>query len=127
MNTPQGLFYTKEHEWVRIADGKATVGITDFAQGELGDVVFVELPEVGSDLQQMKELGTIESVKTASDFYAPLSGRVVEINGDLENQPELVNSDPYGGGWLVVLEVGDLDAEKSNLLSAADYQALVSD
>tara|TARA_B100001123_G_C14700953_1_gene785263 strand:- start:66 stop:449 length:384 start_codon:yes stop_codon:yes gene_type:complete len=127
MNTPQDLFYTKEHEWVRIADGKATVGITDFAQGELGDVVFVELPEVGSDLQQMKELGTIESVKTASDFYAPLSGRVVEINGDLENQPELVNSDPYGGGWLVVLEVGDLDAEKSNLLSAADYQALVSD
>ena len=127
MNTPQDLFYTKEHEWVRIADGKATVGITDFAQGELGDVVFVELPEVGSDLQQMKELGTIESVKTASDFYAPLSGRVVEINGDLENQPELVNSDPYGGGWLVVLEVGALDAEKSNLLSAADYQALVSD
>ena len=127
MNTPQDLFYTKEHEWVRIADGKATVGITDFAQGELGDVVFVELPEVGSDLQQMKELGTIESVKTASDFYAPLSGRVVEINGDLESQPELVNSDPYGGGWLVVLEVGDLDAEKSNLLSAADYQALVSD
>ncbi len=127
MNTPQDLFYTKEHEWVRIADGKATVGITDFAQGELGDVVFVELPEVGSALQQMKELGTIESVKTASDFYAPLSGRVVEINGDLENQPELVNSDPYGGGWLVVLEVGDLDAEKSNLLSAADYQALVSD
>ena len=127
MNTPQDLFYTKEHEWLRIADGKATVGITDFAQGELGDVVFVELPEVGSDLRQMKELGTIESVKTASDLYAPLSGRVIETNGDLENQPELVNNDPYGTGWLVVLEVGDPGLEKSNLLSAADYRALVSD
>ena len=127
MNTPQDLFYTKEHEWLRIADGKATVGITDFAQGELGDVVFVELPEVGSDLWQMKELGTIESVKTASDLYAPLSGRVIETNGDLEKQPELVNNDPYGTGWLVVLEVGDPGLEKSNLLSAADYQALVSD
>ena len=127
MNTPQDLFYTKEHEWLRIADGKATVGITDFAQGELGDVVFVELPEVGSDLRQMKELGTIESVKTASDLYAPLSGRVIETNGDLEKQPELVNNDPYGTGWLVVLEVGDPGLEKSNLLSAADYQALVSD
>ena len=127
MNTPQDLFYTKEHEWVRIADGNATVGITDFAQGELGDVVFVELPEVGAELQQTKELGTIESVKTASDLYTPLSGRVVAINGDLENQPELVNADPYGGGWLVSLEVSDLEAEKSALLSAADYQALVTD
>ena len=127
MNTPQDLLYTKEHEWVRIADGNATVGITDFAQGELGDVVFVELPEVGAELQQTKELGTIESVKTASDLYTPLSGRVVAINGDLENQPELVNADPYGGGWLVSLEVSDLEAEKSALLSAADYQALVTD
>ena len=127
MNTPQDLFYTKEHEWVRIADGNATVGITDFAQGELGDVVFVELPEVGAELQQTKELGTIESVKTASDLYTPLSGRVVAINGDLENQPELVNADPYGGGWLVSLEVSDLEAEKSALLAAADYQALVAD
>lgn len=124
MNFPENLKYTKDHEWSRIEGDSVVVGITDFAQGELGDIVFVELPDVGKKLNAGESFGVAESVKTVSDLYSPLSGEVVEINTDLESKPELVNSSPYEGGWMVKIKVSDR-SELEKLLSAADYKALV--
>jgi glycine cleavage system H protein len=118
------LKYTKEHEWVRVEENTATVGITDFAQGELGDIVFVELPKVGLKIQQMKPFGTIEAVKAISDLFSPLSGEVIDINRELENNAAVINKDPYGAGWIMKLKISDKN-ELNSLLSAADYKALV--
>ena len=122
MNTPQDLFYTKEHEWLRIADGKATVGITDFAQGELGDVVFVELPEVGAQLSQGDNSGVVESVKAASEIYSPVSGEIVDANSLLEDAPDTVNSDPTGDGWFFKIKLSDA-SELDGLMDEATYKA----
>lgn len=127
MTFPEDLRYTKNHEWLRVGDdgGVATIGITDFAQSELGDVVFVELEPVGSTLAADSVFGTVEAVKTVSELYAPVSGTLAEINGDLESKPELVNSDPYDGGWMVKIEMSD-PAEVEALMSAEQYQAMVA-
>ena len=126
MEFPEGLLYTKEHEWLKVEDNQATVGITDYAQSELGDVVFVELPAVGEELEQSKRLGVVESVKTVSDLFSPLSGKIIEINTALEAEPELVNSFPFEKGWMIKLEIKD-KAEMKNLLSAADYKKFVEE
>ena len=118
------LKYTKEHEWVRIENNTATVGITDYAQGELGDIVFVELPKVGLKVAQMKPFGTIEAVKAISDIFSPLSGEVVDVNRELENNAVIINKDPYGAGWIIKLKFSDKNELKS-LLSADDYRGLV--
>lgn len=124
MEVPEDLLYTAEHEWVSIDDNIATVGITDYAQGELGDIVYVELPEEGESTKQMEPFGTIEAVKTVSDLYAPLSGKVIEVNGLLEEHPELINSDPYGEGWMIKLELSD-SSEISGLLSPEAYRGQI--
>ena len=124
MNIPQSLKYTKEHEWVREDGGTVTVGITDHAQGELGDIIFVEFPEIGQKIERDDPFGTIEAVKTVADLFAPISGTVIEINETLDDSPESVNQDPYGDGWMVkvsVLEAGELD----NLMSADQYQEMI--
>ncbi len=118
METPKDLLYTIEHEWIRIEGKKGVVGVTAFAQDQLGDVVFVELPEVGKKLAEDETFGVIESVKTVSDLYAPAAGTVVAVNKDLETQPELVNSDPYGKGWIIELELSD---KTDHLLSPEKY------
>lgn len=118
---PDGLWYTKDHEWARVEGNRARVGITDHAQHELTDVVYVELPALGRAAKKGEEIGVVESVKAASEVYAPLSGTVVEVNRALEDKPELVNKEPYGGGWFVVLEVAD-GAEASQLMDAAAYR-----
>jgi len=123
MDLPGDLKYTKEHEWVRIDGETGTVGITDFAQGELGDVVFVELPAVGAALTKDATFGTIEAVKAVSDLFAPLSGEVVEVNEALSATPELVNKEPYGNGWMVRIRLSNA-GEVASLLDAAGYQAL---
>jgi len=120
MSVPGDLQYTKSHEWVRVEDGVATVGITDHAQDELGDVVFVELPEMGATLAAGDSFGAVESVKAVSDLYAPVGGEVVEVNGALEDSPEKINEDPYGEGWILKLQISD----EGDLLSAADYEKL---
>ena len=120
MEIPNDLLYTIEHEWVRLKDNRATVGITDFAQGQLGDVVFVELPAEGTDLTKENNFGVVESVKTVSDIYAPVSGKVVAVNKDLESQPDLVNSDPYGKGWMIEIEFSNSNPEQ-NLLDPDQY------
>ncbi|MCA1948603.1 MAG: glycine cleavage system protein GcvH [Armatimonadetes bacterium] len=122
MNIPSELKYTKSHEWVRFENGVAVVGITDFAQSELGDVVYVELPEVGRALAEDEVFGTVESVKTVSELISPVPGKVVGVNPALANQPELVNSDPYGAGWMVKVEVS---GEAQGLLSADEYAATI--
>ena len=123
MSVPQELQYTKSHEWVRAEDEVVIVGITDHAQEELGDVVFVELPEEGDSLGAGDTLGTIESVKAVSDLYAPVGGEVVEVNGALEDTPENVNEDPYGEGWLVKIRT----SEEGDLLSAEEYEKVVEE
>jgi glycine cleavage system H protein len=123
MSVPGDLQYTKSHEWVRVEDGVATVGITDHAQDELGDVVFVELPEMGATLAAGDSFGAVESVKAVSDLYAPVGGEVVEVNGALEDSPEKINEDPYGEGWILKLQISD----EGNLLSAADYEKLLEE
>ena len=120
MEIPNDLLYSIEHEWVRLKDNRATVGITDFAQGQLGDIVFVELPSEGTELTRENTFGVVESVKTVSDVYAPVSGKVVAINKDLESQPELINKDPYGKGWMVEIEFSNSNPEE-NLLSSNQY------
>ncbi|MBB6098657.1 glycine cleavage system H protein [Deinobacterium chartae] len=124
MNTPQNLRYLKSHEWVRVDGNIATVGITDFAQDQLGDVVYVELPQVGRTVSAGESVAVVESVKTASDIYSPASGTVIEVNDDLEGSPERVNESPYEGGWLFKVELGDLHAD---LLDAAAYEAIAQD
>jgi len=121
---PAELKYTKDHEWAKEEDGKIRVGITDHAQKELGDIVFVELPEVGKKVKKGEQVATVESVKAVGEVYAPVSGEVVEVNTSLESSPELVNKDPYGEGWIFVLKVDD-PAALDALLDAAGYEALV--
>ena len=118
------LKYTKEHEWVKAEGGVATVGITDYAQKQLGDVVFVELPPVGNKVEQMKPFGVIEAVKAVSDLFSPVGGEVIEVNTQLESQSNLINSDPYGQGWIIKIKVKD-PKELDALLSSADYRKLV--
>ncbi len=122
MNIPADLHYTKDHEWIKIEGDTATVGITDFAQGELGDIVYVEIETEGESLEAGDVFGTVEAVKTVSDLFMPLSGEVIEVNSSLEANPEIVNSDPYGEGWMVKIKVSD---KGDALLSAEDYQAEV--
>jgi glycine cleavage system H protein len=124
MNVPEDLKYTREHEWVRIEDDIATVGITEFAQGELGDVVFIEIETVGESLGVGDTFGTIEAVKTVSDLYMPVSGEVIEFNKSLEETPELVNSEPYGKGWMIKIKMSS-SGDQDDLLSAEDYKSLI--
>ncbi len=124
MEFPKDLKYTKDHEWIRVAGDTGVVGITEYAQGELGDVVFVELPAVGAKLQQGKQFGTIEAVKTVSDLFAPVSGEVVEVNEALKDSPEVVNKDPYAGGWMVKVKISNA-TELDGLLDSAKYQEMV--
>lgn len=125
MDIPEELKYTKEHEWVKIEDKIATIGITDYAQGELGDIVFIELPNIDEDISKKDTFGTIEAVKAVSDMYAPLSGKVIGINEELDDDPMVINRDPYGSGWMLKLELSDLP-EADNLLSASEYRELVT-
>lgn len=123
---PADLRYTKDHEWVRVDGDVATIGVTDFAANQLGDVVFVDLPAAGKSVEQFATFGVVESVKAVSDLYAPVSGEVVEVNPDLSGQPELVNSDPFGGGWMIRVRVADA-AQIDGLLDAAAYDRLTSE
>ena len=123
MNIPEDLQYTKSHEWVRIEGDTATIGITDHAQDELGDVVFVELPEEGATFDAGESFGTVESVKAVSDLYTPVGGEVVEVNSSLEDAPEKINDDPYGEGWIVKLRT----SEEAELLSPEEYEKVVEE
>ncbi len=125
MTYPTDYRYTKEHEWVYLEGDRAKVGITEHAQSELGDIVFVELPEVGKRVNKGDNLATVESVKSVSDIYAPVSGEVVEVNKSLESAPETINKDPHGEGWIVVLKVAD-PKEADSLLDAAGYEKLIA-
>lgn len=124
MSYPEDLRYTKEHEWVRVAGDVGAIGITDHAQKELGDIVYVDLPKVGANIEQGKSLGSVESVKAVSDIYSPVSGEVIEVNDSLAQAPEKLNQDPHGAAWLVKIRMSAPD-EAKKLLSAADYQAYV--
>lgn len=124
MNIPENLKYTKDHEWVSLKDGIATVGITDFAQSELGDIVYVDVDSLDETLEQNEVFGSVEAVKTVSDLFMPMSGELVEFNEGLEDAPEKVNSDPYGEGWMIKIKVSDA-SEFESLLNAADYKDLI--
>ena len=124
MNIPANLKYTKEHEWIAIDGDVATIGITDFAQSELGDIVYVEIETVGESLSKDEVFGSVEAVKTVSDLFMPVSGEILEFNGELESNPEAVNKDPYGSGWMIKVQVSDM-SELDGLMDAAAYQDLV--
>lgn len=124
MNFPDNLKYTKDHEWVRVEGNTAVIGITEFAQGELGDIVYIDISTEGEDLAHEEIFGTVEAVKTVSDLYMPVSGKVTEFNKGLESAPEKVNSDPYGDGWMVKVTITNA-AEASGLLSASQYKELI--
>ena len=124
MNIPSNLKYTKEHEWIRVEGEVAYVGITDYAQGELGEIVFVEIETVGESLAENATFGSVEAVKTVSDLFMPMSGEILEMNTALEDHPELVNNDPYGDGWMIKVAINDL-AELDTLLDATAYEALI--
>ncbi|MCA1319715.1 glycine cleavage system protein GcvH [Bacillus tianshenii] len=126
MNTPKELRYSEEHEWVKVEGEKVRVGITDFAQSELGDIVFVELPEVGDEISADEPFGSVESVKTVSELYAPISGKVVEVNEDLNDSPEFVNESPYEKAWMIVVEPTDA-SEVDQLMSAEQYEAMTKE
>lgn len=126
MSTPQELRYSKEHEWVKLEDGKARIGITHFAQAELGDIVFVELPQIGDELKKNEPFGSVESVKTVSELYAPVSGKVVEVNSELEDSPEFVNESPYEQAWMVVIEAPS-DEEMNELMDAGQYKEMTNE
>lgn len=125
MNIPENLKYSKEHEWVRVEGDIAIIGITDFAQSELGDIIYVDVETVGDELDANEIFGTVEAVKTVSDLFLPLTGEVLELNERLEDEPELVNNDPYGDGWMIKLKMADA-SELDNLLDAAGYKAEIS-
>ena len=125
MNIPANLKYTKDHEWVKIENDIATVGITDFAQGELGDIVYIEVDSVGENLESESVFGTVEAVKTVSDLFMPLSGEIIEFNSELESSPELVNEDPYDSGWMIKIKLSDTNLT-SHLLDSKQYKDLVS-
>ena len=125
MNIPADLKYTKDHEWVKIENEIATVGITDFAQGELGDIVYIEVDSLGENLESESVFGTVEAVKTVSDLFMPLSGEIIEFNSELESSPELVNEDPYNSGWMIKIKLSDVNSA-SNLLDSKQYKDLIS-
>ena len=124
MDITDSLLYTNDHEWIKIKENQAIIGITDFAQSELGDIVFIEFPDERDLFQKGDTIGTIEAVKTVADLYAPVSGKIFELNLDLDDNAELINSDPFGKGWLIKMELSNPD-EKSDLLSAEDYEKLI--
>ena len=124
MNTPSELKYTKDHEWIKIEGNVATIGITDFAQGELGDIVYVDVTTIGETVAREEIFGTVEAVKTVSDLFMPISGKVLEMNKDIDSAPESVNTDPYGKGWMIKASI-DNEAELADLLSADAYKALI--
>ena len=124
MNIPKELKYTEEHEWIRIDGNTATIGITDFAQGELGDIVYIDIDSIGNDLDCNEIFGTVEAAKTVSDLFMPIKGKVLEINSDIESTPEIVNEDPYGKGWIIKIEIPE-DQDISNLLSDEEYRNMI--
>jgi len=124
MNLPDNIKYTEDHEWVSIKDGVATIGITDFAQSELGDIIFIEFPEEGMAVEIKESIGTLEAVKTVADIYSPLTGDVLELNEKLESNPELINEDPYNEGWILKIKVNKSD-EFDGLLSNLDYEKII--
>lgn len=124
MNIPNELKYTKDHEWVAISDNIATIGITDYAQGELGDIIFVEFPEPGDSFEADDSVGTVEAVKTVADIFTPLGGEITEVNTAIEDCPDLINNDPYGAGWLLKIQI-TADTDLSDLMSAEKYQELI--
>ena len=124
MNIPEELQYTEEHEWIKIDGNVATIGITDFAQGELGDIVYIDIDSIGNELDVNEIFGTVEAVKTVSDLFMPIKGKVLEINSNIESTPEIVNEDPYGKGWIIKIEVSD-NQNISNLLSSDDYKNMI--
>ncbi|MDG5788931.1 glycine cleavage system protein GcvH [Evansella sp. AB-P1] len=126
MNLPKDFKYSEEHEWVKTEDGKVRIGITDFAQSELGDIVFVELPEVGDEIEADEPFGSVESVKTVSELYAPISGKVVEVNGELEDSPEFVNESPFEKAWMIIVEPSDA-SEIDNLMTAEQYEEMIKE
>ena len=125
MNIPEELKYTEELEWVKIEDNIATIGITDFAQGELGDIVYLEIDSLDSEIALNEVFGTVEAVKTVSDLFMPVGGKVIEMNSTLEDKPELVNEDPYGEGWIIKIDISDL-SEVDNLLSPEEYKNMIA-
>ncbi len=124
MNNPDNLKYTKEHEWILLEQKTATIGITDYAQSQLGDIVFVELPDLDDEVKQDGTFGVIEAVKTVADLFAPVSGKVIKINLDLEDSPDLINSDPYGAGWIIKTQIENND-EIAALMSSSEYQEYI--
>lgn len=124
MNVPADLKYTKDHEWIKVEDDVATVGVTDFAQGELGDIVYVEVETVDETMEREEVFGTVEAVKTVSDLFLPLSGEIIEFNENLEEEPEKVNSDPYGDGWMIKIKLSNPE-EVEDLLDAAAYKEII--
>ncbi len=124
MNIPEDLKYTKDHEWLKIEGNIATVGVTDFAQSELGDIVFVEIETLEEELEGEEVFGSVEAVKTVSDLFMPVGGKIIEINEAIESSPELVNTDPYGEGWMIKIEISSLD-ELNNLLNSQEYSNLI--
>ena len=121
MNTPNDIKYTKEHEWVSLDGETATIGITDYAQSQLGDIVFVEFPDINSEINQNETFGVIEAVKTVADLFAPVSGEIIEVNSSLEDSPNFINSDPYGSGWIIKIKINDSN-EYNGLMSRDDYE-----
>ena len=124
MNLPKELKYTKEHEWIKVDGNIATIGITDFAQGELGDIVYIEIDSIGNELNVSEIFGTVEAVKTVSDLFMPIKGTVIEINSNIESTPEIVNEDPYDKGWIIKIEISE-NGDIENLLSADDYRKMI--
>ena len=124
MNTPEHLFYTKEHEWANFKDNEVIIGITDYAQSQLGDIIFIEFPEIGDEVNAGDSFGEVEAVKTVSELYAPVTGTVLEVNENLEDSADLVNSDPYGDGWLIKIKPANLN-EKDDLMKSAAYKELI--
>ena len=123
MNIPSDLLYTKDHEWIKIENGIATVGITDYAQGELGDIIFIELPEIGASVQAEDSIGTIEAVKTVADIYSPMNGEILEVNINLEDNPDSINTDPYDSGWIIKLN--NFTNNDDNYLTPDQYKSLI--
>ena len=123
MNIPSDLLYTKDHEWIKIENGIATVGITDYAQGELGDIIFIELPDIGDSVQAKDSIGTIEAVKTVADIYSPMNGEISEVNVNLENKPDSINTDPYDSGWIIKLN--NFTNNDDNYLTPDQYKSLI--
>ena len=125
MDTPKDLLFTKDHEWARVENNVVTIGITDFAQSELGDIIFVEFPEIGDMVDVGSSAGTIEAVKTVTDIFSPVKGKIIEINNGIDNSPEVMNTDPYGDGWLMKIELTDEDCS-SELMSPSEYESFVN-